>query len=76
MYSFKMSFWIVPASCFRGTPSCSATAMYIHKRIDAVALIVMEVLTRSRGSPCSSPSMSASESMATPTFPTSPATMG
>jgi len=76
MYSFRMSFWMVPASCFRATPCPSATAMYMQSRMAAVALIVIEVLTRSSGSPWSSTSMSARESMATPTFPTSPATIG
>ena len=38
----------------------------------AVALIVIDVETRSSGMPSKSSAMSASESMATPTRPTSP----
>ena len=41
-----------------------------------VALIVIEVVTRSRGMPSVSASMSASEEIATPTLPTSPAASG
>jgi hypothetical protein len=39
----------------------------------AVALIVIEVETRSSGMPSNNTSISASESIATPTRPTSPA---
>ena len=42
----------------------------------AVALMVIEVVTWSRGRPASSRRMSASESMATPTLPTSPSERG
>ena len=41
-----------------------------------MALIVIDVVTLSSGSPASSSRMSASESMATPTFPTSPSARG
>ena len=41
-----------------------------------VALIVIDVVTFSRGSPARSSRMSARESMATPTFPTSPSARG
>ncbi len=44
--------------------------------MDAVALIVIDVDTRSRGMPSSSTSMSSRLSMATPTRPTSPAEWG
>ena len=42
----------------------------------AVALMVIEVVTLSSGRPASSRRMSASESMATPTLPTSPSARG
>ena len=42
----------------------------------AVALMVMEVVTLSSGSSASRSRMSASESMATPTLPTSPSARG
>jgi hypothetical protein len=48
----------------------------MHRRIGAVALIVIEVLTRSRGILSNNTSMSARESIATPTFPTSAAAIG
>ena len=41
-----------------------------------VALMVMEVVTLSIGKPAMSRRMSARESMATPTFPTSPSARG
>ncbi len=71
-YSFKMSFCIVPLNFSAGTPCFSATTMYMANKIAAGELIVMEVLTRSRGILWKSVSMSSRESMATPTFPTSP----
>ena len=50
MYSFRMSFWIVPRSCFRRPrPAACATAMYIASSTAAGALIVMLVLTLSSG---------------------------
>ena len=45
MYSFRMSFWIVPRSSFGATPCCLPTAMYIASSTAAGALIVMLVLT-------------------------------
>ncbi len=42
----------------------------------AVALMVIEVVTRSRGMPSNSRRMSAIESIATPTRPTSPRARG
>ena len=42
----------------------------------AVALIVIDVVITSRGMPSSSRRMSSIESMATPTFPTSPSARG
>ena len=72
-YSFSTSFWAVPETFSRGTPCLSATATYIATRTGAGALIVIEVETRSSGMPSNTVSMSASESIATPTWPTSPA---
>ena len=71
-YSLRMSFWIVPVSWSAGTPCFSATAMYIAKSTEAGALIVMDVETLPRSIWSKSVSMSASESIATPTLPTSP----
>ena len=77
MYSLRMSFWSVPETLrSRSTPCFSATARYIAKRIGAVELIVIEVVTSPSGIPSKRPSMSASESMATPHLPTSPAAIG
>ena len=42
----------------------------------AVALMVIDVVTRSSGRSASSARMSSTESMATPTFPTSPSARG
>src|SRR5512138_632355 len=75
MYSLRMSFWMVPDILSAETPRFSATAMYMQSRMAAVELMVMEVDTWSRGMPSKRISMSARESMATPTFPTSPAAM-
>src|SRR5437016_1556881 len=72
MYSFRMSFWTVPRSTARGMPRASAVAMYRARRIAAVALIVMLVLTRSRGRPSRRIRMSSIVGIATPTRPTSP----
>ena len=57
-------------------PAFRATATYIASRIGAVALIVIEVEMRSSGMPSNSISMSRSESIATPTRPTSPSAIG
>jgi hypothetical protein len=56
-----------------GTPRSSATNSYINNRIAAVELMVIEVVTLSSGKSASKIRMSSSESMATPTLPTSPA---
>src|SRR2546430_11473067 len=76
MYSFRMSFWTVPRSPPRRTLRPSATATYRASRIGAVALIVMLVLTRSRGSPSKRRPMSSRVEIATPTRPTSPRARG
>src|SRR5688572_32177202 len=73
MYSLRMSFWSVPPIFFQSAPCFSATARYIASAIGAVELMVIETVTSSRLMPPKSVSMSASESMATPHLPTSPA---
>ena len=72
MYSFRMSFWRVPPTRSQGVPCFSATARYIARAIGAVELIVIDVVTRPRSMRSKRISMSASESTATPHFPTSP----
>ncbi len=77
MYSLRMSFCSVPETCCAmSTPCFSATARYIAKRIGAVELMVIEVVTSPSGMPSNSVSMSASESTATPHLPTSPVDIG
>ena len=74
MYSFRMSFWVVPPTRSSGTPCFFASATYIARRIGAVALMVMDVVTSPSGIPAKSRSMSSRLEMDTPTRPTSPAT--
>src|ERR1700730_14764776 len=66
MNSLRMSFWSVPQRVEAGTPCISATAMYMHSRIAAGELMVIEVVMSASGMPSHSVSMSASESIATP----------
>ena len=72
MYSLRMSFCIVPSSAAGSAPCFFATAMYMASRIDAVELMVIEVLTCSSGMPSNSVSMSTRLLMGTPARPTSP----
>ncbi len=76
MYSLSTSFWTVPVSAAGSTPCSSPTSWYSSNSIAAGELIVIEVETRSSGIPSNSRRMSASESIATPTLPTSPAAIG
>ena len=76
MYSLRMSFWMVPFRSFARTPCFSPTATYIARRIAAVELIVIDVETFPRGIRSKRISMSSRESIATPTFPTSPKAIG
>ena len=76
MYSFSTSFWIVPRSWLRATPCSSPTATYSASSVAAVALIVIDVDTSPSGMPSNRTRMSSSESIATPTRPTSPAAVG
>ena len=75
-YSLSMSFCTVPVIFSGGHPCLSATSWYRSSSIAAVALMVIEVDTRSRGMSWSRISMSSSESIATPTLPTSPFAIG
>src|SRR3990170_594054 len=76
MNSFSISFWIVPPISFLLIPCFSATTMYMASRIEAGGLIVMEVVTLSRGIPSNRISISFNVSIATPHFPISPLDMG
>ena len=76
MYSLRMSVWIVPLSCARGTPCCSPTTRYIASAIAADELIVIEVDTSPIGIPENRISMSSSDANATPSRPTSPSARG
>ena len=76
MYSFRMSFWVVPAIRSRATPWLSAAATYRASRTGAVALIVMDVLTSPSGKASTRIAMSARLEMGTPTRPTSPSAWG
>ena len=63
---------MVPPRAAAGMPRFSAAAMYMAQRMAAGALMVMEVVTWSRGMPSKSTSMSAREETATPHLPNSP----
>ena len=76
MYSFRMSFWTVPVSLSAATPCRSPTTRYRPRRIDAVALMVIDVETRSSGMPSSSAAKSSTDEIDTPTLPTSPYAVG
>ncbi len=67
---------MVPPSLSNAMPRRRATASSIDKIIDAGALIVIDTVTRSSGIASNSVSISATLSMATPTFPTSPRDCG
>ncbi len=76
MYSFRMSFWMVPPSTSIGMPRFSAMAMYMAHTIAAGLLIVIDVVIWSTGMPSNSTSMSASDDTATPHLPNSPRASG
>lgn len=76
MYSFRTSFWTVPVSRSAGTPCSSPTSWYMRRSSAAGALIVIEVETLSSGIPPNRTRMSSTESIATPTLPTSPDAIG
>ena len=75
-YSLSTSFCAVPRICDASRPCRSAATAYIATSTAAGALIVIDVDTASSGMPSNIASMSASESMATPTRPTSPSARG
>jgi len=72
MNSLRMSFWIVPEILRQSAPCFSATTRYIAKIIAAGELIVIDVVMSPSWMPSNSVSMSASDMMLTPHFPTSP----
>ena len=76
MYSLRMSAWSVPPSAERGTPCCSATAMYMQSATIAEALMVIDVVTFESGMPAKSTSKSRKDETATPSLPTSPRLIG
>ena len=76
MYSLSTSFWMVPRNCAGSTPCSSPTSWYSRSRIDAGALIVIDVDTWSSGMPSNRSFMSSTVSIATPTLPTSPSASG
>ena len=76
MYSFRMSFWIVPLTLSKPTFCFRATARYKHNSVEAVEFIVIDVETCPSGMPSNNVIMSSRLSIATPTLPTSPAANG
>jgi len=70
--SFRLSFWVVPPSRSLGTPCMSPIAMYIANSMVAGPLMVIEVVTLSKGIPLNRTSMSCKDETATPHLPTSP----
>ncbi len=76
MYSLRRSFCTVPESDSHAMPRSRAVARYRARRIEAVALIVIEMDTRSRGNPSVSTRMSSIVAIETPTLPTSPRAIG
>src|SRR6266542_956480 len=75
-YSVRTSFCAVPETRSCGTPCFCPTTAYIATSTEAGALMVIDVETWSSGMPSNIVSMSASVSIATPTFPTSPSDSG
>ena len=72
IYSFKMSFCMVPDIVEGSIPDSSATTAYIANKIIAGALIVIEVEIFEKSSPANSVFISSTVSIATPTLPTYP----
>ena len=63
---------MVPEIFAQSAPCFFANAKYMANKIDAVALMVIEVVISSNFMPSNKISMSCKESIATPTLPTSP----
>ena len=76
MYSFRMSFWMVPESLAQVGALAARDQHVEASRIAAVELMVIDVVMSASRMPSNSRCMSASEQMATPTRPTSPAGQG
>jgi len=76
MYSLKMSVWRVPSSSAMVAPWRSAATRYMANSIGAGPEMVIEVVSSSSGRPSNRISMSATESTATPQWPTSPRERG
>ena len=76
MYSFKISFCMVPDRDSGLTPCLLATATYSASKMDAVEFMVIEVLTLSSGMASKRISMSARVDTGTPVRPISPLAMG
>ena len=76
MYSFRMSFWMVPESWAREAPCSSPATTYIARMGSTAPFIVMDTLILSSGMPSKSTFMSSTESTATPAIPTSPRARG
>ena len=76
MYSFRISFCVVPLSLSGDTPCCSATTMYRDSRVEAVEFMVIDVLTLSKGMDSKQVIISFKELIATPVLPTYPSDCG
>ena len=76
IYSLRISFCIVPLSSCGVTPCFLATAIYRASRTEAVAFIVIDVLTLSNGILSNRISISARLDIGTPVRPTSPVAIG
>ena len=72
IYSFKISFWMVPRRSERLIPLLSAIAITKANKIAAVELMVIDIDILSRGIPSNKESISSIQLIGTPTFPTSP----
>jgi proline racemase len=76
MYSFRMSFCVVPPSWSSREPCFCAVTRYIAQMIAAGELMVIDVVTSASLIPSKSVSMSFSDATATPQRPTSPSLRG
>src|SRR3974377_1553812 len=66
MYSFRMSFWMVPEIFRQSAPCFSATARYMAHNTDAGELIVIETVVFSRSMPSKRISLSSREWLVNP----------
>ena len=72
IYSFKISFCIVPLKFFDEIPFLSAEIIYRASKVAAVEFMVIDVDIFSTGISLKSRSISWMVEIGTPTFPTSP----